>query len=128
MFGFEYRAPTTLDEVFDLLAAHGDEAKLLAGGTALLILMKLHLVRPGYLVNLQRVPGLAGLRETTEGLRIGALTTQRELETAPLVAERCPALVDTLRQVATIRIRNVATIGGNLAHADPALDPPVTLM
>ena len=125
---FEYHAPETLDEALDLLAEHGDEAKLIAGGSALLIMMKQDLVQPAHLVSLHRVAALRGIEERNGGLRIGGFTTHREAETSPLVAGRFPALAETLRKVATIRIRNVATSGGNLAHGDPALDPPVTLL
>ena len=128
MIKFEYHAPTSLDEVFALLAEYGDEAKLIAGGTALIIMMKQQLVRPAQLVGLQKVAGLSGITETDGGLRIGALTTHRALETSPLVAKHFPVLTDTFRKVATIRIRNVGTIGGNLSHGDPALDPPVSLV
>jgi carbon-monoxide dehydrogenase medium subunit len=128
MRAFEYHAPDSLDEALDLLSEHGDEAKLIAGGSALLIMMKQDLVQPGHLVGLQRIAGLGGIRRVNGDLAIGGLTTHRELETSPLVAEHCPALAETFRKVATIRIRNVATIGGNLVHGDPALDPPVTLL
>ena len=125
---FEYHAPETLDEALDLLAEHGDEAKLIAGGSALLIMMKQDLVQPAHLVSLHRVAGLGGIRESNGGLAIGGFSTHREVETSPLVTQRVPALAETFRKVATIRIRNVATIGGNLVHGDPALDPPVTLL
>lgn len=128
MRGFEYHAPDSLEATLGLLAEHGDEAKLIAGGSALLILMKQDLVQPGHLVSLQRVAGLRGVREAGGALVIGGLTTHRELETSPLVARHVAALAETFRKVATIRIRNVATIGGNLAHGDPSLDPPVTLL
>lgn len=128
MRAFEYHAPDSLEAAIGLLAEHGDEAKLIAGGSALLIMMKQDLVQPGHLVSLQRVAGLGGVREQNGELAIGGLTTHRELETSPLVARHFPALAETFRKVATIRIRNVATVGGNLAHGDPALDPPVTLL
>ncbi len=125
---FEYHAPKSLNETFSLLSEYGDDAKLLAGGTALLIMMRQRLVRPAHVISLGRVPGLSGIKERDGELTIGAFTTHRELETSPLVARRFPILATTLRTVATIRIRNMGTIGGNLAHADPALDPPVTLV
>ncbi len=124
---FEYRAARSLEEALALLAEYGDEAKLIAGGTALVILMKQQLVQPGCLIGLQGVPELAGVRLAEGGLVAGALATHRELEVSPAVARHWPALAATFARVATIRIRNVATIGGNLAHGDPALDPPVTL-
>ena len=128
MISFEYRVPASLEETFDLLDRHGDDARLIAGGTALVILMKQRLVRPSVLVSLAGVPGLGGVEADDGGVRIGALTTHREAETAPLVQERLPVLSETFRKVATVRIRNVGTVGGNLAHADPNQDPPVTLI
>ena len=128
MTPFEFRTPSSLEETFDLLEQYGDDAKLLAGGTALVILMKQRLVRPAALISLSRVPDLSGVVAQDGGLRIGALTTHRDAETTPLVRERLPVLAETLRHVATIRIRNVGTLGGNLAHADPNQDPPVTLI
>lgn len=125
---FDYAAPTSLYEVFVLLERHGDDARLIAGGTALIILMRQRLVQPSLLVSLGRVPGLAGIDTYDGGVRIGALATHREVETSALVRERLPVLADTLRHVATIRIRNVGTLGGNLAHADPNQDPPATLI
>ena len=124
----EFRAPSSLEETFELLQEHGDDARLIAGGTALVILMKQRLVQPTLLVGLGRVPGLRGVEADDGGVRIGALTTHREAETSPLLTQRLPVLADTLRHVATIRIRNVGTLGGNLAHADPNQDPPVTLI
>ncbi|MCC7106456.1 MAG: xanthine dehydrogenase family protein subunit M [Chloroflexi bacterium] len=125
---FDYRLPESLEEAAALLSELGDDAKLIAGGTALVLLMKQDLVQPAYLVDLGRVPGLRGVRRTGGALAIGALTTHRELETSDEVRGACPVLAETLGKVATIRIRNMATIGGNLAHGDPNLDPPVTLL
>jgi carbon-monoxide dehydrogenase medium subunit len=139
MHGFEYVAPESLEEVFVLLERHGEDARLIAGGTALVILMKQRLVQPAVLVSLARVPGLKGIDEDSAtgaplpvsprpAVRIGALTTHYEAETSPLVRDRLPVLADTLHHVATVRVRNFGTIGGNLAHADPNQDPPVTLI
>ncbi len=125
---FEYRAPTSLPEAIELLSEHGDGSKLIAGGTALVIMMKQELVQPTYLIDLGRVAGLAGIQEVEDGLVVGALTTHRELETSPIVARHLPSLAETFSRVATIRVRNMATIGGNLAHGDPNLDPPVSLL
>src|SRR5688500_9276212 len=127
MHRFEYHVPGSLDEAFDLLNAHGDDAKLIAGGTALVIMMRQGLLRPAHLVSLSGLRGLSGIAADDGGLRIGGLTTHREVEISPLVEQRFPVLTETMHTVATIRIRNMGTIGGNLAHGDPALDPPVTL-
>ena len=125
---FEYRAPESLPEALEILAEHGDDAKLIAGGTALVIMMKQELVQPAVLVDLRRVPGLDGIKVAGGALTLGALTTHRELERAPLIRSLTPALAETFGKVATIRVRNMATLGGNLVHGDPNLDPPVTLL
>lgn len=130
MIAFEYVEPDSLDEALALLAEHGEDAKPLAGGTGLLNLMKQRLVQPAYLVGLRRValrPEMGGIHADS-GLGIGALCSQRTLETSPLVRERAPLLAETLHQVATVRIRTSATLGGALAHADPNQDPPAALL
>lgn len=128
MQSFTYHAPRRLDEALDLLASQGD-ARLIAGGTALVIMMKQELVQPEHLVDLRNLrPSLAAISVDDGAVRIGALATHRQVETNPLVRQHLPALCQTLARVATIRIRNVATIGGNVAHGDPALDPPATLI
>src|SRR5882762_6721950 len=128
MNAFEYAAPRTLDEALGVLREHGDEAKVIAGGTALVTMMRQRLVSPGYLVSLREIPGLGRIEVANGGVRIGALVTHREVETSPLVRERIPVLAETFRRVATVRIRHMATVGGALAHADPNQDPPVTLL
>jgi carbon-monoxide dehydrogenase medium subunit len=125
---FDYRAPRTVDEVLALLREHGDDARVIAGGTALVTMMRQRLVLPGCLVSLRDVEGLGGIEATKGETRLGALTTHREMEVSPLVKERLPVLAETFRRVATVRIRHMATVGGSLAHADPNQDPPVTLM
>jgi carbon-monoxide dehydrogenase medium subunit len=126
---FEYHAPATLDEAHALLAEHGEEARVLAGGTALVILMKQELVQPAHLVDLGRVGHqLSGVRVEDGVVRIGALTTLRDLENSSIARDALPVLGETLKQVASVRIRNMATLGGNLAHGDPALDPPAALI
>jgi carbon-monoxide dehydrogenase medium subunit len=125
---FAFHAPETPEEVLTLLHEHGDEAKLIAGGTGLVIMMKQRLVMPDTLISLHRLRGLAEIEETQGEVRLGARLTHRVAETSPLLQARLPVLADTYRQVATVRIRNVATIGGALAHADPNQDPPVTLL
>jgi carbon-monoxide dehydrogenase medium subunit len=125
---FSYRRPESLAEAIELLEEHGDDARPLAGGTALVLLMRQGLVRPEVVVSLDRIAELGGISATEDGVRIGATATHREAETSPIVLDAAPLLVKTLSHVATIRIRNVGTVGGNLAHADPNQDPPVTLI
>lgn len=127
MIAFSYLEPRSLDEALATLATYGDEAKAIAGGTGLVNLMKQRLVQPAYVVGLRRIGGLDEIRDGS-GLRIGALCTHRAIETSPLVQAHAPLLAETFRHVASVRIRNVATIGGALAHADPNQDPPPTLI
>ncbi len=130
MIAFEYVEPDSLDEALALLAEHGEDAKPLAGGTGLLNLMKQRLVQPAYLVGLRRLahrPEMGGIQADRE-IGIGALSSQRAVETSPLVREHAPLLAETLHQVATVRIRTSATLGGALAHADPNQDPPAALL
>jgi aerobic carbon-monoxide dehydrogenase medium subunit len=124
----EYRVPCTLDEALALLGEFGDDARPIAGGTALVTMMRQRLVRPACLVSLREVEGLADIEVENGSLRLGALVSHREAETSPLVQERIPVLAETFRRVATVRIRHMATVGGALAHADPNQDPPVTLL
>jgi len=128
MRAFEYAAPRTLDEALAVLREHGDEARVIAGGTAMVTMMRQRLVSPGYLVSLRDIRGLDRIEADNGGIRIGALATHRDVETSPLVRERLPVLAETFRRVASVRIRNMATVGGALAHADPNQDPPVTLI
>jgi len=124
---FTYLEPATLDEALALLARHGREARLIAGGTGLVNLMKQRLVNPGYVVSLRRLVELAQLG-FNGSLRIGALCTHRTLETSPIVHSHAPLLAEAARRVATIRIRTMATIGGAVAHADPNQDLPPALI
>ena len=128
MISFEYRTPKNLKEVHATLKEFGDEAKLIAGGTALVIMMKQRLVQPSCLVSLRSVRGLNGIELKDGGLRIGGLATHRAVETSSLVRRRLPLLAETYHHVATVRVRNTATVGGGLAHADPNQDPPPTLI
>jgi carbon-monoxide dehydrogenase medium subunit len=128
MTPFEYRTPKNLKEVHGTLKEFGPDAKLIAGGTALVIMMKQRLVRPSCLVSLRSVRGLNGIEVKDGGLRIGGLATHREVESSPLVRRRLPLLAETYHHVATLRVRNMATVGGGLAHADPNQDPPPTLI
>jgi aerobic carbon-monoxide dehydrogenase medium subunit len=128
MRDFYFYAPKTLDEALTLLDEHQDDGRAMAGGTALVVLMKQSLLEADHLVSLARVPGLSSIRTEADGLHIGALTRHREVETSSLVREYAPLVSDVYRNVATVRIRNVATVGGGIAHADPAQDPPPGLI
>jgi aerobic carbon-monoxide dehydrogenase medium subunit len=128
MIPFEYRTPRSLKEVHTTLKEYGPDAKLIAGGTALIIMMKQRLVRPSCLISLRSVRGLNGIELKDGGLRIGGLATHRAVESSSLVRRRLPVLAETFHHVATIRVRNMATVGGGLAHADPNQDPPPTLI
>lgn len=128
MTPFEYRTPKNLKEVHATLKEFGSDAKLIAGGTALVIMMKQRLVRPSCLVSLGSVRGLNGIELKDGGLSIGGLATHRSVEGSPLVRRRLPMLAETYHHVATLRIRNMATVGGGLAHADPNQDPPPSLI
>jgi aerobic carbon-monoxide dehydrogenase medium subunit len=129
MNSFDYHAPTLLEETFDLLTVYGEDAQLMAGGTALVLLLQQGLVQPGHVVGLSRIGDLHGIRRLDDGgLEIRALTTHRQAERSADVQAYCAALADNFARVATIRIRNQGTVGGNLAHADPAQDPPPMLI
>ena len=128
MIDFEYHAPTSLDQVFDLLDQYGDDSRVMAGGTALVIQMKQRLSQPGHVIGMRRVGGLSAIESTPEGLKIGALCTQRQIVSSEMVAKELPLIADTFRKVATPRIRNMATIGGGLVNGDPNQDPPPSLI
>lgn len=128
MNAFQFLTPSTLEEALDLLREHGEDAKIMAGGTALVIMLKQRLVVPDVVISLDRVPGLADIAADQNTLRLGGLATHRAVELAPPVRQHAPVLANTYHHVATIRIRNVATVGGSLAHADPNQDPPITLL
>jgi CO/xanthine dehydrogenase FAD-binding subunit len=124
---FDYLNPRSIDEALAILARHGDEAKVLAGGQSLVPLLSFRLVRPAYLVDVNDVGGLAGIRLDDGHLAIGAMTRQRAVETSPLVRERCPLLAEAMPQIGHVQIRNRGTIGGSLAHADPASELPAVV-
>ena len=128
MIDFEYHNPSSLDEVFGLLDQYGEDARVMAGGTALVLQMKQRLSQPAHVVGLRRVAGLNTIESTPEGVRIGALCTQRQIQNSPIVGGELPLLADTFRKVATPRIRNMATIGGGLVNGDPNQDPPPSLI
>jgi carbon-monoxide dehydrogenase medium subunit len=125
---FEYFAPTSLQEAIGLLQQHPGDAKLLAGGQSLIPLMKFRLASPAYLVDLHKVPGLDTLEERDGALVIGAMVREASLESSALARRRYPGLVETSSVVADPLVRNFATIGGNVAHADPANDHPAMMV
>ena len=125
---FDYHAPGTLDEAVALLERLGDEAKVLSGGQSLLPLLKLRLGDAGHLVDIGRIPGLTGIAEADGHLRIGGATREADLERSDLIREKYPILLDTAAVIADPLVRNRATVGGNLAHGDPANDHPATML
>jgi carbon-monoxide dehydrogenase medium subunit len=122
---FEYSAPESIESALDLLAA--DDAKVLAGGMSLVPLMKLRLAAPEHLVDLRRVRELSFVREDGDSLRIGAMTTHYEIESSVLLRSKCPLLAEAAGHIGDVQVRNMGTIGGSLAHADPAADYPAAL-
>ena len=129
MIDFEFHQATGLDHAFALLSDYGDDARLMSGGTALVLQMKQRFSQPGHVIGLRRIPGLSAIEETEDGsVRIGGLCTQRQVENHPLITERIPLVAGAYRHVATPRIRNMATVGGGLAHGDPNQDPPPSLI
>jgi carbon-monoxide dehydrogenase medium subunit len=125
---FEYSAPETLDEAISLLGEHGPDAVVLAGGQSLIPLMKLQLALPEHVVDINGIAGLSGISEDNGFLRIGSLTRENDLERSEIVRSRYPILYDTAVVIADPLVRNMATVGGNLAHGDPANDHPATML
>ena len=119
---FEYRAPTTLQEALELLRDHGDDAKVMAGGQSLIPLLKLRFAAPAVVVDIGRVPGLAGVAADAETVRLRALTRHVDIERDAGLERTCPILRDTAPQIADPLVRNRGTVGGSLCHADPAGD------
>jgi aerobic carbon-monoxide dehydrogenase medium subunit len=125
---FEYHAPKTLEEALRLVERHGDEAKLLAGGHSLLPLMKLRLAAPRYVIDIGRVRGMSYIREENGRIAIGALTTHAEIAGSSLLLSKCPLLPETAAEIGDLQVRNRGTLGGSLAHADPAADYPAAIL
>jgi aerobic carbon-monoxide dehydrogenase medium subunit len=125
---FDYQRATSVDEAVDLLARHGDDAKLLAGGHSLLPLMKLRLAAPEVLVDIGRVPDLSYVREDGDQVRIGALTRHHDVATSDSLRSRVPLLAHVAGQIGDPQVRHVGTIGGSIAHGDPASDLPAALL
>lgn len=125
---FEYHRASSVDEALALLSQYGDDGKLIAGGHSLLPVMKLRFARPAHLIDIRRVTELAGIREEGGAIRIGATTTHAEVAGSDVIRSRVPMLAEAAGRIADAQVRNMGTIGGSLAHADPAADlPAVTL-
>jgi len=125
---FEYFRPTTIDEAVKLLAQHGDNAKLLAGGHSLIPAMKLRLAQPRAVVDLGRIANLSYIREAGGRFAIGAMTTHADIQASSVLRARCPLLPETASHIGDMQVRNKGTIGGSLAHADPAADWPAAIL
>ncbi len=125
---FEYFSPKTLSEAISLLQQHGSDAKILAGGQSLIPLMKLRLASPKKLIDLNRISGLSYIKESDGYLTIGALTRECDVDASDLIRRKYPIIADTAAVIADPLVRNMATVGGNLAHADPANDHPATML
>ncbi|MGD0244778.1 MAG: xanthine dehydrogenase family protein subunit M [Streptosporangiaceae bacterium] len=126
---FDYAAPSTLDEAIRLLTEHAEaEARVLAGGQSLIPMMNFRLAKPGYLVDLRRVAGLAGIRREGDRLIIGAMTRMAEVERSAEVAVAAPLVTEAIGLVAHTPVRNSGTVGGSLAHADPAAELPAVAL
>jgi len=125
---FDYVAPQTLDEAISLLAKNPDEAKILAGGHSLIPAMKLRLAMPQMLIDLGRIKDLSYIREDGGRILIGAMTTHYQLESSDRLRDICPLLPETAGQIGDVQVRNKGTIGGSLAHSDPAADWPAAII
>jgi aerobic carbon-monoxide dehydrogenase medium subunit len=125
---FDYLVASSTSEAVALLDQHGDDAKILAGGHSLIPMIRFRLANPSILIDINRIPDLEYIQETDGVLHIGALTREAELDTSSLIRERYPILLDTSMGVADPVVRNWATVGGNVAHADPANDHPATML
>jgi len=125
---FEYYSPRSLGDAVKFLSEHKDDVKILSGGQSLLPLMKMRLAKPGYLLDIGRIPGLDTIVEDGDHLVIGGLVTYAQMESSDLLKRRCPLLPQTATTVADVQVRNRGTIGGSIAHADPAGDMPATIL
>ncbi len=136
MIDFQYHSPRSLQEAFELLDRYGDDARVMAGGTALVLQMKQRLAQPDHVIGLRRIPGLSEIQweaayptgQASGQVRIGSMSTHQQIETDPIIKDRLPLITSTFRQVSTPRIRSMATLGGGLAHGDPNQDPPPALI
>src|SRR5260370_24112995 len=125
---FDYLVAHSIDEAVALLDKHGEDAKILAGGQSLIPLIRFRLARPSVLIDINRIDGLEYIQETNGTLHIGTLTRETELDSSNLIRDRYPILFDTSTVVADPVVLHWATVGGNLAHADPSNDHPATIL
>jgi carbon-monoxide dehydrogenase medium subunit len=125
---FDYHRPASLDDALKILAQHGDEARVVAGGHSLIPMMKLRLAQPGHLVDLQDIAALKGIQDTGAAIEIGAMTTQREVIQSAALAAAIPLLKETAEQIADPQVRYCGTLGGNVANGDPGNDMPAIMM
>jgi carbon-monoxide dehydrogenase medium subunit len=125
---FDYERPSTVDEAIALLTKHGDDAKVLAGGHSLIPAMKLRLARPKVVVDIGRIANLSYIREAGGAIAIGAMTTHQEILDSALLRAKSPLLAETAGHIGDMQVRNKGTIGGSLAHADPAADYPASIL
>jgi carbon-monoxide dehydrogenase medium subunit len=125
---FEYEAPATLNEALALLEKYGEEAKILAGGHSLIPMMKLRFAEPECLIDINNIPGLAYIKEEDGYLKIGALTREADLEHSEIISSKYPIFTDASKLIADPQVRNMGTIGGNIAHGDAANDHPAVMM
>src|SRR5262245_13405122 len=125
---FDYERPATVDEAVALLARHGDDAKVLAGGHSLIPAMKLRLARPKVVVDIGRIANLSYIREAGGSIAIGPMTTHNEVASSKLLQEKCPLLPETASHIGDVQVRNMGTIGGSLAHADPSAAYPASIL
>ncbi len=125
---FEYFRPQSVSEAIALLQEHGDNAKILSGGQSLIPMMKIRLARPEFIIDINRLPDLHYIKEEEGFLKMGGLTREADLETSSLIRSKYQIILDTAASIADPQVRNMATVGGNLAHGDPANDHPATML
>lgn len=125
---FDYSSPTTLSEALALLKQHGDEAKILAGGHSLIPMMKLRFASPSHLIDINNIPGLSYIKEEDGYLKIGAMTREVMLEDSDLIRSKYPIFIDATKLIADPQVRNMGTVGGNIAHGDAANDHPAIML
>ena len=125
---FEYIVPSSLGEAVNLLQKHGGRAKVVAGGHSLIPMMKFRLAAPEFLIDIGRIPELSYIKEDADKVRIGTLTTHHAIETSDVIRRRLTAVSDAAAAIGDIQVRNKGTIGGSIAHADPAADYPAGIL